>query len=81
MREFCLGRGRDRHDAVLASVERVDHPADRPALARGIHAFEGNYERPLAEALAARKQREAALLSGEIFLVLVAFEVRSLLMR
>ena len=68
------GRG-NRHDAVLARVQGRRDPADGPALARRVVAFEHRHQGVLAHALVPQQAGQARLFGNQLFFVVVLVQV------
>ena len=61
---FLLGRRSNRHDLVLARVDRRRDAADAAALAGGVRTLEGQNQRMLLELGMTHRVRTAALPLG-----------------
>ncbi|MNV39679.1 hypothetical protein D3C71_1312660 [compost metagenome] len=70
LRPFFLGGRGNRHDAVLARIKRCRYPADRPALAGRVVAFEHRHQRVAAHAFVTHQPGKPRLLGDQLFFVI-----------
>ena len=71
LRALFFGRRGNWNDAVLAGIERADHPTNRAALAGCIITFEHRDQRMAAHALVAHQAGQACLLNHQLLVVAV----------
>ncbi|MPM89827.1 hypothetical protein SDC9_136942 [bioreactor metagenome] len=66
LRTLLLGRCRNRHDPILAGIERTGDTTDRTAFACRIRPLEHQHQRTLRKSLVPRQQRQSPLKPFEL---------------
>ncbi|MNN20773.1 hypothetical protein D3C81_1340680 [compost metagenome] len=76
LRTLIFARGGDRHDTVLARVQRRSHTANRPAFACCIITLEHGHQRVPAHVFVAQQAGQASLLGHQLLLVVLLVQVQ-----